>query len=340
MQVEHSLKQSSVKTTSLFPFKVPVSDLKYWGMDKCANTYGDVISESFTISKELSTLALGPSNNSFRTEPIELFLAAILHSFSRVFVDRGTPTIFNEGHGREAWDTSIDISRTVGWFTTISPVHVDVEVEEDDVVDTVRRAKDVRRSVPDNGRSYFAHRYLTPKGKAGLDNGPMEIIFNYLGRMQQLEHDDSLLQRWDYPEDDERSKLIADVGSEASRFALFEISAAVVRDKVQFSFLYNRKAQHQQDILRWVKECQETFVEIVERLASSTGESSFTLSDFPLLPISYDGLQKIVTRSLPQVGITQDQVEAIYPCKSTIQQSIVAPFVLAPRRGAARRLAR
>jgi non-ribosomal peptide synthase protein (TIGR01720 family) len=142
----------------------------------------------------------------------------------------------------------------------------------------------------------------------------MEIIFNYLGRMQQLEHDDSLLQQWDYPEDEETSKRIADVGPEASRFALFEISAAVVRDKVQFSFLYNKKAQHQQDILRWIKECQDTFEEIVERLTAVTGDACFTLSDFPLLPISYDGLQKIVTRSLPQVGITPVQVEDIYPC--------------------------
>jgi non-ribosomal peptide synthase protein (TIGR01720 family) len=257
---------------------------------------------------------LGQSNNSFRTEPIELFLAAIMHSFSRVFVDRGTPAIFNEGHGGEPWDSSIDVSRTVGWFTTIFPVHVEIEPEEDDVVETVRRTKDTRRSVPGNGRPYFAHRFLTPNEQAESKNQPMEIIFNYLGRMQQLEHDDSLLQQWDFDDDEETSKIIADVGPEASRFALFEISAAVVRDKVQFSFLYNSRMKHQPDIQRWVHECHDTLEEIVERLAVITGESTFTLSDFPLLPISYDGLQKIVTRSLPQVGITPEQVEDIYPC--------------------------
>jgi amino acid adenylation domain-containing protein/non-ribosomal peptide synthase protein (TIGR01720 family) len=316
MQIEHSLKHSNHVNTSILPFKVPPPDLKYWGMDNGANTYGDVISESFTIDKQLSALALDQSNKAFRTEPIELFLAAISHSFSRVFVDRGTPAVFNEGHGREPWDSSIDISRTTGWFTTIFPVHVEIDEEEDDIVQTVKRMKDVRRSVQSNGRPYFAHRFLTPDGKANSEdqNGPMEIIFNYLGRMQQLEHDDSLLQQWDYPEDESISKLIADVGPEASRFALFEISAAVVRDSVQFSFLYNSRMQHQQDIRRWITECRETFEEIVERLAAITEEPSFTLSDFPLLPISYDGLQKIVTRSLPQVGISQDQVEDIYPC--------------------------
>jgi len=314
MQAEQSLKEISTNANAVLPFKLPPSDIQYWGMDESANTYGDVISESFTVEKDISALALGQSNNPFRTEPIEIFLAAIMHSFSRVFVDRVTPAIFNEGHGREPWDSSIDVSRTVGWFTTIFPVHVEIEPEADDVVETVRRMKDTRRRVPGNGRPYFANRFLTPSGQGESKNQPMEIIFNYLGRMQQLEHDDSLLQQWDYGEDEETSKTIADVGSEASRFALFEISAAVIRDRVQFSFLYNSKMKHQQDIQRWVHECQETFEELVERLAAITGESSFTLSDFPLLPISYDGLQKIVTRSLPQVGVTAGQVEDIYPC--------------------------
>jgi Condensation domain len=128
MQTGHSLKQSSTQATSILSFKLPTSDLKYWGMDKCANTYGDVIRESFTVSQELSSLALGQRNHAFRTEPIELFLAATLHSFSRVCVGRRTPAIFNNGHGREAWDASIDISRAVGWFTTIFPVHVEVKV--------------------------------------------------------------------------------------------------------------------------------------------------------------------------------------------------------------------
>jgi amino acid adenylation domain-containing protein/non-ribosomal peptide synthase protein (TIGR01720 family) len=316
MQAEHALKQSSHDNGGVLPFNLPAPNFNYWGIDKRENTYEDVISESFTLDKDLSSLALDRSNNAFRTEPIELFLAAILHSFSRVFVDRSTPAVFNEGHGREPWDTSIDISRTVGWFTTIFPVYVEIEAEEDDVVETVRRMKDIRRSVPDNGRPYFAHQFLTPEGKIDSESrsGPVEIIFNYLGRMQQLEHDDSQLRQWDYPEDEATSKLIADVGPEASRLALFEISAAVVRDRVQFSFLYNSRMHHQQNIKRWITECRDTFEEVVERLADITGESSFTLSDFPLLPISYDGLQTIVTRSLPQVGITQDQVEDIYPC--------------------------
>jgi non-ribosomal peptide synthase protein (TIGR01720 family) len=309
LQEEHSQRVTTQSKIRSLPFTVAPADFHYWGMDSVANTYGDVISESFTINEAFTSLALDKSHKALRTEPLDLFLSAIAHSFSRVFVDRGSPSVFNESHGREPWDSSIDLSRTVGWFTTISPVHCDIDMDDDDVVETVRRIKDNRRKLTANGRSYFAHQFLTPSGRSQSQSG-MEIIFNYLGRMQQLEHDDSLLQQWTYPEDDETSKLIADVGPKATRLALFEISAAVVRGQIQFSFLYNSRMQHQRDIRRWVSECRETFEEIVQRLSTATGSPSFTLSDFPLLPISYEGLEKIVSKSLPQVGIAQDEVSS------------------------------
>ncbi|PVH81870.1 nonribosomal peptide synthase [Cadophora sp. DSE1049] len=316
MQLDHALKSFASPNAGALPFDVPASDLEYWGIEKGANTYGDVVAETFTMSTALSKLLLDQSNRALRTEPVELFMAAISHSFVRVFVDRKPPAIFNEGHGRETWNSSIDISRTVGWFTTIFPAYVEIDTDEDDVADTVRRMKDARRSVSSNGREYFAQQFLPMAGKSHTKDrsGPMEIIFNYLGKMQQLEHDESLLQQWEYPEDEETSKTIADVGPQANRLALFEVSAAVVRDNIQFSFLYSRNVRHQQSIRRWVTECQETLQEIAERLVQITGPPSFTLSDFPLLPISYDGLQKIIARSLPQVGIMQDEVEDIYPC--------------------------
>ncbi|TVY94268.1 Nonribosomal peptide synthetase [Lachnellula willkommii] len=147
--------------------------------------------------------------------------------------------------------------------------------------------------------------------------------------MQQLEHDDSLFQQWTYPEDDETSKLIADVGPKATRLALFEISAVVVKGQIQFSFLYNSRMQHQRDIRRWVNECRETFEEIVQTLATATELPSFTLSDFPLLPISYQELERIVSKSLPRVGITKDEVEDIYPC-APLQEGLLLSQLKTP----------
>jgi len=331
MQSDHSHALAANKSQNVLPFKVGPSRLDYWGMLDRVNTYSDVISDSFTIDKKFTALAMGESNISLHTEPVELFLSAIAHSFSRVFIDRDSPALYNEGHGRESWDSGIDISRTVGWFTSIFPLQVDIDTEEDDVVDSVRRIKDFRRKVPDNGRPYFAQRFLTPEGRAQFKehDGTMEVIFNYLGRMQQLEHDDSLLQQWTYPENEANETIVADVGPNAERFALFEISASIVRDELQFSFLYNKEMKHQKEIQRWIVECQTTLEETIQKLAAIKDEVNFTLSDFPLLPITYDGLEKITAKSLPQVGITPKMVEAIYPC-APLQEGLILSQIKDP----------
>jgi Condensation domain len=123
MQAEQSQQQSS---KDLLPFDVMPADLAYWGMDGQRNTYSDVECETFVIDKDLTALAFGDCHKALHTEPLDLLLSAIIHSFSRTFSDRATPTLYNESHGRE--NTNLDLSRTVGWFTTICPLHVSVDL--------------------------------------------------------------------------------------------------------------------------------------------------------------------------------------------------------------------
>lgn len=120
------LQKEHVKNESTqLPFSVKTPDLKYWGMDNSPNVYGQTKLESFTLGEKATKLILGGCNDVLRTETIDLLLAAVAHSFKCVFTDRKSPTIHNEGHGREPWDPSIDLSRTVGWFTTLTPLHVE-----------------------------------------------------------------------------------------------------------------------------------------------------------------------------------------------------------------------
>ncbi|KAM5489397.1 NRPS cluster protein [Microsporum audouinii] len=313
----------SQDTPSLLPFDVKPSNLSYWGMEGKQNIYHDAEYETFQLDKATSALALGDSHKSFQTEPIDLFLTAIAHSFARVFSDREVPTLYNEGHGRESWQGGPDLSRTVGWFTSICPASVPVDLEngKDDVLDTLKRAKDIRRQVPDNGRPYFANKYSMGNTSQEDNSFPMEIIFNYLGRMQQLERDDSLLQQADLITNEEDSRSTGDVGPKTIRFALFEISAIVLQDQIRFTFMFNKNMKNGQGIRRWISECKRTLHETVDAMSCSPAEP--TLSDYPLLPISYEGLQKLVKSTFPRVGVAnRDQVEDIYPC-SPIQEGIL-----------------
>ncbi|KAJ5898281.1 hypothetical protein N7504_008569 [Penicillium tannophilum] len=299
------------------PFTPEPADLSYWGMQDSANVYGDIKMESFSLTEEATRFILDGCHEIFATETVDVLLASIIHSFSHVFTDRKVPTIYNEGHGRESWDSSVDLSRTVGWFTTMSPLLV--EGQKGDIIDTLKRVKDTRRKISDNGRPYFAKSLL----QAGGDDFqvPLEILFNYLGKMQQLERADSLFRHQGNVFDGSDFAVAGDMGPETVRFALFEVSAIVVKDRLNIGFTYNHKMQNENQICGWILQCKQTLEKDLSILKTATPEP--TLSDYPLLPINYNGLQILTNNTFRKLGIrNKNEVEDIYPC-SPMQEGLL-----------------
>ena len=328
MQTLNASETSQQLAVQSQPLVVEPANFAFWGMDVRPNLYGDSERDEFVINKELSAMAFD-NHHVYRTDLVDILLAAIVHSFSRVFINRKAPTLFNESHGREVWDASnLDLSRTVGWFTTIYPITVPIGDDEDEVIHTLRQVKDTRRKVASNGRPYFAHRYLTDDGKQRFANhAPMEILFNYLGRQEQSGQSDSLLRPAQVEGDDDEET--SDVGVKTSRMALFEISASVSEGQIQLSFMYNRHSKNQKGIRRWIAECQRTLEEIATELAKTNGPQP-TMADFPLLPLeSYSRLDRVL-KTLPHAGVPSfDQVEDMYPC-SPIQDGMILSQIKSP----------
>ena len=94
-----------------------------------------------------------------------------------------------EGHGRdEELAAGVDLTRTVGWFTTKYPVALSVGgldwaqvvAGEAGLGAVVKDAKEQLRALPD-GLTYGLLRYLNPE--VDLDGSDPVIGFNYLGRL-------------------------------------------------------------------------------------------------------------------------------------------------------------
>ncbi|MCT9078845.1 non-ribosomal peptide synthetase [Streptomyces fulvoviolaceus] len=92
-----------------------------------------------------------------------------------------------EGHGREELTPGLDLSRTVGWFTSLYPVHLDldgIDVRDALAAETAaRRVGELLRTLPDHGIGHGLLRHLNPDTAPGLAEPPApELGFNYLGR--------------------------------------------------------------------------------------------------------------------------------------------------------------
>ena len=307
LQSEFEAQRSDLSTA--LPFTIPAPDFGYWGMLGKSNVIRDTVEQRFQLDKAATAQLLGEApHTALRTEPLHLLLSSLIHSFRNTFSDRQLPALFREGHGREPWDDEIDISETVGWFTTMYPLYVEPE-KQDDIVEIVKRVKDTSRTVPDNGRPYFASRYLNEAGIQTFgSHDAVEISFDYLGLYQQLERPDALLQQVAGYE-----ATAQDVGPDVPRFALVEITAEMISGHMQFSFVFNRHMNNQAGLKAWINNCKSSLLSATERLTRLQREH--TLADFPLLSLSYPGLHELLSHRLPQIGVADaDAVESIYPC--------------------------
>ncbi|MGW9433297.1 amino acid adenylation domain-containing protein, partial [Streptomyces decoyicus] len=141
-----------------------------------------------TLDEPDTTALLRAAPTAYRTRINDVLLAALALSLAR-WTGHDRVCIDLEGHGREDVLDGVDLSRTVGWFTTVYPVGLQVTDPSDLTPSRDWRAlvKSVRRqlrAVPGNGLGFGALRTHGPaEVRERLDRtGRGQIVFNYLGQ--------------------------------------------------------------------------------------------------------------------------------------------------------------
>jgi non-ribosomal peptide synthase protein (TIGR01720 family) len=125
----------------------------------------------------------------YRTKIDDILLTALARAL-RAASGRDRILVDLEGHGREEIDPTIDLSRSVGWFTSLYPVALDASGAPHEAL---KRVKEALRAVPDRGLGYGA---LLHKGDAtqrqSLERLPRaDVLFNYLGQFDGSFDEDS-----------------------------------------------------------------------------------------------------------------------------------------------------
>ena len=124
---------------------------------------------------------------SFRTQINDVLLAGLARALQHC-ADGRQFRIDLEGHGREHIADDVDVSRTVGWFTTLFPVVLDVR-NGGDAIDGLLAVRDRLREIPHRGMSYGLLRYAAndESVRSALASAPpASILFNYLGQFDAV----------------------------------------------------------------------------------------------------------------------------------------------------------
>ncbi|KAF9629001.1 AMP-dependent synthetase/ligase [Lasiodiplodia theobromae] len=300
------------------PFELPEPDYGFWGMNKLPNSYGDAVTEVLVLDEKLSSMILGAaSQSSLEVEAVDVLLASTMSAFHAVFPERPVPAFFVEGHGREpSWDETIDLSSTVGWFTTILPMVVSQKTYKSPA-DTIREIKALRAQFPDKGLAHFASHYYKSRqqkqhyGAASLHYPPMEITFNYAGKYQQLERAESL-----FTEVPNQTLMHLDgFGTALPRFGLVEILGNVVDGgrRLKLSFTMNARMRHRERIGQWMRECESVLAAVAPQLGALPTQQQQE-DRFPLLRAQPAETARLTREVLPGMGVEAEEVEDAYPC--------------------------
>lgn len=238
------------------------------------NLVKDAVTDSFLLDEELTNLLLTKCHKAYGTDINDILLTALSLSLNEIFeMDR--VLVMLEGHGREYIGRDVDVSRTVGWFTTMYPVIFNMDYQSNLIRQLIEVKENLHR-VPNKGIGYGILRFLTKN----IDRPNPEIIFNYLGDFGSGIKTDGGEELFEF-DGGYHGKSIS---GERSRDAVLDFSGMIASGQLRFSIVYNAKHYSSSTIKVLIKSFQQQLKALIRQLSQ---EQKIHLSPVDL---TYKGL--------------------------------------------------
>ena len=259
---------------------------------------------STTLDPQLTRQLLQEAPAAYRTQVNDLLLTALARVICR-WTQSPSALIQLEGHGREDLFDGLDLTRTVGWFTSVFPVKLTPGPQLSDSIKTV---KEQLRSLPDKGIGYGALRYLgDPHTQETLSALPTaRITFNYLGQFDQSFDEHALF-----------SPATEDSGDNQDPSAPLDnwlsINGQVYGGQLQLNWTFSREMFDESLIQSLADDYRDELHALISHCLNPQA-GAVTPSDFPLATISQVQLDTL--------AVDARQLDDLYPL-SPMQQGML-----------------
>ncbi|HVR96600.1 MAG TPA: condensation domain-containing protein, partial [Thermoanaerobaculia bacterium] len=240
----------------------------------------------------------------YRTRINDVLLTALVQAFEP-WTGQRRLLLELEGHGREEVLENADLSQTVGWFTTLFPVHLDLGGTTAPG-EALQSVKEQLRAVPLHGLGYGL---LRSRGEDGageeLRRLPQPgVVFNYLGQLDAGLAESGFLRPADEPVGETRHPA-------QIRPYLLEVHGSVLEGRLRMGWTYSGN-RHRRATIAALAERFLTSLRALVAHCLSPEAGGFTPSDFPLAKLDRARLARLTA------GMHR-QIEDIYPVSPTQQ---------------------
>ncbi|MDU9393633.1 non-ribosomal peptide synthase/polyketide synthase [Pseudomonas sp. zfem002] len=271
-------------------------------------------SVSVRLDAQRTRQLLQQAPSAYRTQVNDLLLSALARVLCQ-WTEQPSALVQLEGHGRESLFDEIDLTRSVGWFTSAYPLRLTPAAE---LSTSIKAIKEQLRAVPHKGLGYGVLRYLgDDASRAAMRALPVApVTFNYLGQFDQSFASDAL-------------------------FRPLEESAGVAHDPqapLPNELSIDAQVYAGELVLRWTFSAERHQVATIEALANaylaqlqavvehcvSDGSGGLTPSDFPLASLTQAQLD-----ALP---VPAARIEDVFPL-TPMQEGMLLHTLLEPGTG-------
>ncbi|MBB6286057.1 MULTISPECIES: non-ribosomal peptide synthetase [unclassified Pseudomonas] len=274
----------------------------------------DADTVSVRLDAEHTRQLLQQAPSAYRTQVNDLLLTALARVLCR-WSGHDSALIQLEGHGRESLFDEVDLTRSVGWFTSAYPLRLTPHVRQGD---SIKAIKEQLRAVPHKGLGYGVLRYLAEDAcKQSMATLPSaQITFNYLGQFDQSFGADALFHPLD-----ESAGLAHD--PDAPLPNELSVDSQVYGGELVLRWTFSRERHDQQTI----QDLAQAYLAELQALVAHCLEDNaggLTPSDFPLA--------RLTQPQLDALPVPASAIEDVYPL-TPMQEGLLLHTLLEPGTG-------
>nr|WP_282440273.1 non-ribosomal peptide synthetase [Brasilonema sp. UFV-L1] len=245
----------------------------------------NITTSSVVLSAAQTQALLQEVPKAYKTQTNDVLLTALVQAFEQ-WTGESKLLVDLQYQGRQKIFDNINVSRTVGCFTSTFPALLDAR-ENSDFGETLKAIKEQLRLIPNKGIGYSVLRYLCGESIAiemqALPSA--EVRFYYQEQFDQVFPQSSLLTQTKQSTD--LNPSIEEKGN-----YLLDISWSIVHNQLQLNWTYSKDIYRQSTIERLI----ETFMEALRSLIShcQSSKAHYTPSDFPRANLSQKDLDRLL----------------------------------------------
>jgi len=271
-----------------------------------------------SLSEASTNLLLKHCSHRYNTRVDDLLISALWKTISD-WCGRSQLVIGMEGHGREFIDSTIDTTNTVGWFTTLYPIHLNGRSKSPEMM--IPSIKEQLRKVPGKGIGFglLRDRHASQEVRDKLLAANWDIVFNYLGQADNVVNTSALISG----ANESRGE---NIGPDFPYTGKFQINSIVGGGQLHLSWAYS---MHQYEEAT-IKQLADTFIANLEEIilhCQESEQSVKTPSDFGLAPeVDYQAFQEFLASKDEKGQRKGDLISAFYRL-SPLQEGILFQYL-------------